>query len=115
MNNPCLPGIQDWPRLAHEVGYSVKALAESCALSVRALELFCSSARRESPRCWLKRLRMQRAIQLLRDGSSVNETADCLGCHDRRHFSREFKKLYGLASKRASVATLHTNPVWICR
>jgi AraC-like DNA-binding protein len=99
LNSP-LQSIQSWRQLAHEAGYSVKALAENCGVSVRALEMFFSSARRESPRRWIKRLRMQRAIELLRDGSNVNETAGCLGYHDRSHFSREFKKLHGLAPKR---------------
>jgi transcriptional regulator GlxA family with amidase domain len=99
MSNSRLQRIQSWPQLAHEARYSVKALAEHCGVSVRALEIFFSAARRESPRCWLKRLRMQRAIELLRDGSNVNETADCLGYHDHSHFSRDFKKLYGLAPK----------------
>jgi AraC-like DNA-binding protein len=38
---------------------------------------------------------MERAIELLRGGSNVNQTADCLGYHGRSHFSREFKKHYG--------------------
>jgi AraC-like DNA-binding protein len=99
MNTSRLHHIQTWSQLAHEAGYSVKALAANCGISVRALEMFFSSTRRESPRCWLKRLRMQRAIELLGDGSNVNETAEHLGYDDRSHFSREFKKHYGLAPK----------------
>ena len=100
MNSSPLRRIQKWPQLAHEAGYSVKALAGNCGVSVRALEMFFTSAKREPPRRWLKRLRMERAIQLLRYGSNVNQTADCLGYQDRSHFSREFKKQYGLAPKR---------------
>lgn len=33
---------------------------------------------RDSPRPWLKRLRMERAIELFRDGSNMNQTADYL-------------------------------------
>jgi transcriptional regulator GlxA family with amidase domain len=99
MSSARLKRIQNWPKRAHEVRYSVKALADHCGVSVRALELFFSSTRRESPSSWLKRLRMQRAIELLRDGSNVNETADCLGYRDRSHFSRQFKRHYGLAPK----------------
>jgi transcriptional regulator GlxA family with amidase domain len=105
MNNPPLHRIQGWPQLAHSAGYSVKALAKLCGVSVRALEMFFSSAKREPPRRWLKRLRMQRAIELLRDGSNVNETAGCLGYHDRSHFSREIKKHHGLAPKRLATPT----------
>ena len=38
---------------------------------------------------------MQRAIELLRGGSNISETAFCLGYEDPSHFSREFKKCYG--------------------
>jgi AraC-like DNA-binding protein len=99
MNNLRLHRIQSWPRLAHDAGYSVKTLADRSGVSVRTLELFFSSTKRESPRGWLKRLRMQRAVELLLDGSNVNETAECLGYRDRSHFSREFKKHYGLAPR----------------
>jgi|WetSurMetagenome_2_1015567.scaffolds.fasta_scaffold515082_1 AraC family transcriptional regulator, transcriptional activator of the genes for pyochelin and ferripyochelin receptors len=105
MNNSHLLRIQNWPERAHEAGYSVKALAGNCGVSVRVLEMFFCAAKREPPRCWLKRLRMERAIELLRDGSNVSETADCLGYRDRSHFSREFKKHYGLAPKRFAART----------
>jgi AraC-like DNA-binding protein len=95
-----LQRIQNWSQLANEAGYSVKALAKLCGVSVRALEVFFLAVMRESPHRWLKRLRMQRAIELLRGGSNVNETADGLGYHDRSHFSREFKKHFGLVPKR---------------
>ena len=91
--------MQDLPRLAHETGYSVKALAAKCGVSVRAFELYSSAALREPPRRWLKRLRMEKAVELLRDGSNVTETAHYLGYKDRSHFSREFKKYYGVPPK----------------
>jgi AraC-like DNA-binding protein len=87
--------VRDWPQLAHQAGYSVSALAEACGVSVRTLERFFLAALGDTPRRWLKRLRMQRAIELLRDGSNISEAAFCLGYEDPSHFSREFKKCYG--------------------
>jgi AraC-like DNA-binding protein len=87
------------PQLAHDAKYSVKALADACKLSVRGLERFFLLAVGDSPRRCLKRLRMQKAVELLGDGSSVSETAYCLGYEDPSHFSREFKKCYGFAPK----------------
>lgn len=100
MNNPRTHYIEDWPQLAHQVGYSVSALAKSCNVSVRSLERLCLTAFGHTPRRWLNALRMRRVIELLRDGSNVNQTADCLGYHDRSHFSREFKKHYRSSPKR---------------
>jgi AraC-like DNA-binding protein len=91
--------IQDWPGLAHDAKYSVKALAAYCGVSVRVLERFFQSSIGCKPSHWLKNLRMQRAVELLRDGSNVNETADRLGYLDRSHFSREFKRFYGRSPK----------------
>lgn len=92
--------IRNWPQLAHEANYSVSALAECCNVSVRSLERFFLFGRNEPPLRWMKRLRMQRAIELLRDGSAVKETAACLGYADPSHFSREFKNRYGSAPKK---------------
>jgi AraC-like DNA-binding protein len=99
MNNSPLHRIQHWPQLAHEAKYSVKALAKACGVSVRVLERLFLPALGDTPRRWLKRLRMERAVELLRDGSSIKETAACLGYEDPSHFSREFKKNYGFAPK----------------
>jgi len=91
MNSSALRRIQNWPERAHEAGYSVKALAKSCKVSVRTLERFFLLVMHEPPRRLLERLRLQRALELLRDGSTVKETSACLGYEDPSHFSREFK------------------------
>ena len=96
MNSSALRRIQNWPERAHEAGYSVKALAKAYGVSVRVLERLFLLAVGHSPRHCLKRLRMQRAIELLRDGSNVNETADRLGYRYATHFSAEFKHVYGV-------------------
>jgi AraC-like DNA-binding protein len=99
MSNPRASRIDNLPQLAHETGYSVKGLAVAWGLSVRVLERFFLAAYGEPPRRHLKRLQMRRAIELLRDGYNVTETSDCLGYHDRSHFSRVFQKYHGFAPK----------------
>lgn len=110
MNSSPLNRIQDWPQLAREAGYSVKTLAENCGVSVRGLERVFLAAEGEPPCRCLKHLRMQRALELLRDGCNVNQTADRLGYRDRSHFSREFKKYYGFAPKQYTKAPGQASP-----
>jgi AraC-like DNA-binding protein len=88
--------IHAWPQLARQASYSVSALAKACGVSVRTLERFFLPAFGETPRRWLKRLRMQRAVELLCDGSNISETADRLGYKYPTHFSAEFKQVHGV-------------------
>jgi AraC-like DNA-binding protein len=92
-----LARIRDWPRLAHETKYSVTALAEHCKVCVRTLQSYFLYSLKEPPRLWIKRLRMERALELLRDGSNVNETAALLAYQNHGQFSRAFKRFYGFA------------------
>jgi transcriptional regulator GlxA family with amidase domain len=113
--NARLHHIQNWPQLAHEANYAVSALAKSCSVSVRNLERLFLPALGETPRRLLKRLRMQRAIELLRDGSTVKETPDCLGYADPSHFSREFKNHYGFAPNKNANPPARTAATPNCR
>lgn len=99
MNKDALERVRKWLQLAQKEGYCVKLLASACGVSVRGFERFFRNAEGEPPRGCLKRLRMERALELLHDGCNVNQTADRLGYHDHSHFSRDFKKHYGLAPK----------------
>ena len=88
-----LPHIQNWPELAKEANWSASALARNCQVSRRTLERYFIAELGKNPKAWLLGLRQQIAIQLLRDGRSVKETADHLGGYkDASSFSREFNK-----------------------
>jgi transcriptional regulator GlxA family with amidase domain len=95
MNGPCWHLAQSWQQLAHEASYSVSALANSCGVSARILErLFLRVAGQPAER-WLKSLRMRRALELLRDGSTVHDIAACLAYEDTRRFLQDFREHYG--------------------
>jgi AraC-like DNA-binding protein len=64
---------------------------------VRTLQTFFLSALGDSPHRLLNRLRMQRAVELLRDSSTVKEIASALGYQDSSHFSRDFKAFYAFS------------------
>ena len=91
--------IKNWTELAHKAQYSVKALSRICGVSVRSLEKYFVTSEGVPPIRWLKRIGMNRAMELLQDGKNVKETAFQLGYEDPSHFSREFKKVYGFAPK----------------
>jgi transcriptional regulator GlxA family with amidase domain len=93
--NPRLNHIQNWPELAQQANWSASTLAEKCNVSLRTLERRFLKQVGKSPHAWLSEQRLHQAIELLRDGSSVKETAACLGYKNQHHFSREFKKQNG--------------------
>lgn len=93
--NTKLRNIQNWPELAQQANWSVANLAKRCGVSARALERYFHQAHGESPKTWLAKQRHQRAVELLRDGSSVKETATEIGYRHPSTFAREFKKLTG--------------------
>jgi AraC-like DNA-binding protein len=49
----------------------------------------------KGPKAWFAEQRQHRAVELLRDGSSVKETATSLGYKQASTFSREFMKHSG--------------------
>jgi len=93
--NPKLKNIQNWPELAQQAKWSASALARQCGVSVRTLERFFLKKNGKSPKTWLLEQRQQQANLLLRDGSSVKETADCLSYKHPNHLTNAFKKHWG--------------------
>jgi AraC-like DNA-binding protein len=104
--NKQLHQIRNWPELAPAAGYRSKTLAGLCKVSVRQLERFFVGKFNKSPHCWLREARLGRAVELLRDGSSVKETAALLGYKAVAHFTRDFKKWSGMSP--ASFARCHS-------
>jgi transcriptional regulator GlxA family with amidase domain len=93
--NSKLNHIQSWSELARQANWSVSALAKKCGVSARTLERYFLKDMGKCPKAWLSEQRQLLASKLLLDGSSVKETAACLGYKNQHHFSRDFKKQYG--------------------
>jgi AraC-like DNA-binding protein len=93
--NTKLNYIQHWPELAKQGNWSASKLAKLCGVSVRTLERFFLTEIGKRPKAWLSKQRQQQAIELLRDGFTIKETAGYLGYKNQHHFSREFKKENG--------------------
>jgi transcriptional regulator GlxA family with amidase domain len=88
--NSKLNHIQNWAEAAEQTKWSVSALAEKCGVSVRTLERHFLCHIGQSPKAWLAEQRLHQAMELLREGSSVKETASTLGYKHANNFSRKF-------------------------
>jgi len=95
--NTKLNHVNDWVQLAQKSNWSVTALAKLCRVSVRTLERHFVQTSNLKPKAWMAEMRQKQALELLRDGSSVKETAAWLGYSHNTHFSREFKKVWGFS------------------
>jgi AraC-like DNA-binding protein len=93
--NTRLNQVQNWPELARAANWSASALARRCGVSVRTLERYFLRNMGKSPKVWLAEKRQLLAIELLREGSTVKETAGRTGYNHASTFSREFKKHWG--------------------
>ncbi|HTB84246.1 MAG TPA: helix-turn-helix transcriptional regulator [Candidatus Sulfotelmatobacter sp.] len=90
-----LKQIQHWPELARQANWSATALAKQCGVSGEILRQHFAKYMGRPPGAWLSEQRQRLALELLRDGSSIKETAACLGYKQQTNFTRKFKKFWG--------------------
>ena len=95
-----LKRIRDWEERAQAANYCVAVLARKCGVSVRQMERFFLVVHQQPPHDWLHRLRMQRAAELLLEGSTVKEVAIVLGYKHAAHFTHDFKREHGILPSR---------------
>lgn len=109
--NTKLYHITNWPELANQVNWKVTALARACGISVSTLERHFLSSQGKSPKKWLAEQRHIQALDLLRSGASVKETAAILGFKHPSHLTNAFKKYGGLSPTRNGEDRLQLNNV----
>jgi transcriptional regulator GlxA family with amidase domain len=95
MNKPRLKHIQNWPELAREAKWSASKLAKQCGVSVRTIHRYFLKYVGKNTKTWLAEQRQHYALELLRDGTSIKETASCLGYKQQTNFSRQYKSQMG--------------------
>ncbi len=88
-----------WKMMAEGADYRPARLANLCGVSLRQLERQFQADLGESPRKWLRRLRMERAKKVLLLLGSPTETAMVMGFRQLSHFSKEFKRAVGTSPK----------------
>src|ERR1035437_3409441 len=94
--NTKLKFIENWPELAREAKWSASALAKLCGVSVRTLHRHWVKQMGENTKTWLDEQRQRYALELLRAGSSIKETAFCLGYKQQTNFTRKYKDHWGV-------------------
>jgi transcriptional regulator GlxA family with amidase domain len=83
--------------MARRANYSATGLARLSGLSVRQLEREFRRTIFQSPKRWLNGLRLCAARKALLQGGSVKETAFSFGYKHPQHFSRDFRKFFGVS------------------
>jgi AraC-like DNA-binding protein len=98
--NSSLPPSSDWAALAKPAGYSAQILAQLQGISLRQLERVFLKEFGVLPHPWLRRLRMQRAVQLLLKKHPIGLIAEELCYKYPEHFARDFKAYFGVSPRK---------------
>ena len=88
--------IQNWPERARKARWRAATLAKNCDFSLRALQRFFIKKIGRSPKAWLFEQRQEYAIEMWRNNSQIKGLATDLGYMHHCHFSRDFKKHWGI-------------------
>ena len=83
---------------------SLSELAEQVGLSAfHAARLF-TQATRMPPHAWRNQMRLQRSLAPLREGTPVADVAAACGFTDQSHFTRHFRRMFGVPPGRWQAA-----------
>ena len=85
-----------WEELAAKAQYRPSEIAKLTRVSLRTLQRHFKNNYQVTISSWLRSLRLNEAYSRLVAGHSVKEVAYELGFKQLSHFSREFKKMYGV-------------------
>ena len=88
--------VTNWPERAQAAHYRAQDLAQLCGASLRELQRFFVCHTGHGPHQWLNELRQTEGLALLAAGHLVKQSAHTLHYLDPAHFSRDFKRFYGL-------------------
>ncbi len=93
----------EWLSLARTAGFKVARLARIAGVSTRTLQRHFRAEYRVTVSEWLTQARLKEASQRIKAGDRVKAVAMDLGYKQLSHFSREFKRVYGLPPSRVPV------------
>src|SRR4051812_9493487 len=90
---------QKWDVLAHAAGYRPAELAQVCGVSLRTLQRHFRKSYNMTVREWLRASRLQSAYGRIKAGEPIKRVAIELGYKQLSHFSRDFKREFGMAPR----------------
>lgn len=85
-----------WEKLAKAAHYRPNLLAELCGVSMRTLQRYFRARYNQTVSDWLRELRLNEALASLKECESVKEVAFDLGYKQPSHFTRDFKRKFGV-------------------
>lgn len=89
-------GQVSWERLAKQARYRPQELAELCGVSMRTLQRYFRTRYNQTVTDWLRESRLSEAMTHLKGCDSVKQVAFDLGYKQPSHFTRDFKKRFGV-------------------
>jgi AraC-like DNA-binding protein len=89
-------GSQNWQHLAKTAGFKPTKLAQTLGVSLRTLQRHFRLHYAVTVSEWLTSTRLEEAYTRIVAGERVKEVAFDLGFNQLSHFSREFKRFYGV-------------------
>jgi transcriptional regulator GlxA family with amidase domain len=88
--------VSDWEHRAQVAGYSASKIAKALGVTLRSLESFFQVRFGVGPHDWMVGMRMREAASLLGTGIPVKVVSMRAGYKQVSHFSREFKRYFGI-------------------
>ena len=85
-----------WEKLAKAAQFRPQALADLCGVSMRTLQRYFRARYDKTVSDWLRDMRLNEALNSLKVSDSVKEVAFDLGYKQPSHFTRDFKKKFGV-------------------
>ena len=89
--------IMNWDERLHDARWQAKTLARNCGIGEWELRRFIHLRFGDQLHNWITKRRMTRAPELLRQEISLKEISWTLGYKQPSHFSREFKRFFGVS------------------
>ena len=96
-----------WEKLAQQARYRPQVMADIVGISMRTLQRYFRARYDKTVSDWLRELRLDHAFKMVKSCNSVKEVAFELGYKQPSHFTRDFKKKFGVPPRSLMPAHNH--------